>query len=117
MTPTQLDPRADIFCTLVFDWLNGKSQLDKKGLAEELLRAVKGDLPKQATPTQVKGWLNARGITIKLQYAVMANGIELRLEHMEDLVDQLNKLRKPRQTEVRQGHKKDWRRDHVDIEA
>ena len=110
MTPT-LGSKADLairFCSAVFDWINGKLVLGKGQFAQHL-SGVLDEFSKFPGMTEsINSELHTRGINISLHRAVTQVGPEIRLDHIEDFVEELNRLKKriphnPKIGEKRQG--------------
>ena len=108
MTPTdpQIDPVVKAFCSLLFKWLNGEIDIGKQELAQRLFGILHGTDHAPPTPASVNRGLVEHGINIPIQYAITQKGPEIREEHLERFISELNQLKKrlpkPR-TEAQRG--------------
>lgn len=96
MTPMP-DPKAGLairFCSAVFDWINGKLVLGKGQFAQHLSGVLDGVRKSPGTAERINSELREHGINISLHRAVTQTGPEIRPDHIEDFVEELNRLKK-----------------------
>ena len=96
MMPT-LDSKTDRairFYDAVFDWINGKLVLGKGQFAQHLSSILEGFSKSPGMAESINSELHKRGINISLHRAVTQAGPEIRSDHIEYFVGELNRLKK-----------------------